>query len=174
MSNYKSFETERLFLRPMQIEDAPFLLELLNTPKWIDYIGDRNVKTIEEAKEYIKTKMLPQLEELGFGNYTVIRKLDNVKMGTCGLYNREGIEGIDIGFAFLPQYEKQGFAFEAANKIKIVGFKEFCISQISAITIKENISSQKLIKKLGLKFEKIINLPNDSEDLLLYTLKGVI
>lgn len=171
MNNYKSFETKRLLLKPMVLEDAPFLIELLNTPKWIQFIGERNVKTIEEAEKYITERMLPQLEELGYGNYVVIRKSDNTKIGTCGLYNREGIDGLDIGFAFLPQYEKQGFAFEAANRIKQAGFNEFGISQISAITIKENIASQKLIEKLGLKFEKIINLPNDPEDLLFYSLK---
>ena len=170
MNKFKTFETERLVLKPMQLEDAPFLIELLNSPKWIKFIGDRNVKTIEEAEEYIKIKMLPQLEELGYGNYLVVRKADNSKMGTCGLYNREGIDGIDIGFAFLPLYEKQGYGFEAANKILKVGFEEFRIKKISAITTKENTSSQKLIEKLGLKFQKIINIPNDPEDLLHYQL----
>ncbi|MDV7187369.1 GNAT family N-acetyltransferase [Lutibacter sp. TH_r2] len=171
MNDFKTFKTERLVLKPMQIEDAAFLLELLNTPKWIKHIGDRNVHTIKEAEEYIKIKMFPQLKELGYGNYLIVRKADNSKIGTCGLYNREGIEGIDIGFAFLPQFEKHGYGFEAAQKIVDVGFNEFNISQISAITTKENIDSQKLIEKLGLKFEKIINIPNDPEDLRYYSLQ---
>lgn len=171
MNDYKTFETERLLLKPVQLEDAAFLLKLLNSPKWIQFIGERNVKTIAEAKTYISERMLPQLQELGYGNYTVIRKLDNVKMGTCGLYNREGLDGIDIGFAFLPEFEKQGFAFESAHKILKVGFNEFNISKVSAITVQENLSSQKLIKKLGLKFKKVISLPNDSEELLLYSIK---
>ena len=172
MSTYKSFETERLLLKPMSIEDAPFLLELLNSPKWIEYVGDRNVHTIEEATNYINTKMKPQLKKLGFSKFTVIRKTDKVKLGSCGLYDRDGIEGVDIGFAFLPQYEKMGYAFESANKMKEVGFGQFGLKLISAITTKENIDSQKLLKKLGLKYIKIINIPDDNEDLLLYELRN--
>lgn len=172
MSTYKSFETERLLLKPMSTEDAPFLLELLNSPKWIKYVGDRNVHTIEEAANYIKTKMKPQLIKLGFSNYTVIRKTDKVKMGSCGLYDREGIEGVDIGFAFLPQFEKMGYAFESAGKIKEVGLSQFNLKLISAITTKENTDSQKLLEKLGLKYIKTINIPDDDEDLLLYRLNS--
>ena len=172
MSTYQSFETERLLLKPMSKEDAPFLLELLNSPKWIKYVGDRNVHSIEEAASYIKIKMTPQLKRLGFSNYTVIRKTDHAKLGSCGLYDREGLEGVDIGFAFLPQYEKMGYAFESANKIKELAFSQFNLKQISAITTKENKDSQKLLKKLGLKYMKIINIPDDDEDLLLYELRN--
>jgi len=137
MSTYQSFETERLLLKPMSKDDAPFLLELLNSPKWIKYVGDRNIHSIEEAASYIKIKMAPQLKKLGFSNYTVIRKTDNAKLGSCGLYDREGIEGVDIGFAFLPQYEKMGYAFESANKMKALAFNQFNLKQISAITTNE-------------------------------------
>ncbi len=171
MSEYQSFETERLILRPTVEEDAPFLVELLNTPKWLQYIGDRKVRSIEDAKEYVKNKISPQLKRLGYANYTVIRKSDGAKLGSCGLYDREGLEGVDIGFAFLPQFEKQGYAFESASKIKEAGFQVFDIEEISAITTKENIASQKLLEKLGLKYIKTIKIPNDDEDLLLYQLK---
>lgn len=171
MTKYQCFETKRLRLQPTSEADASFLLKLLNTPKWIKYIGDRKVHSIEAAQNYIKTKMLPQLERLGYSNYTVIRKSDGAKIGSCGLYDREGLDGLDIGFAFLPQYEKQGYAFESANKIKSVALYEFNITQISGITVKENIASQKLLEKLGLIFIKTIRLPNDPEELLLYQLK---
>jgi ribosomal-protein-alanine N-acetyltransferase len=85
------------------------------------------------------------------------------------LYDREGLEGIDIGFALLPAYENMGFGFESAEKLKDVGIKEFNIKLISAITTKENTSSQKLIEKLGLKFIKTVKIPNDKEELLLYS-----
>ena len=84
MSQHKIFETERLILKPTSEEDAEFILELFNTPKWIKYVGDRNIKTVENAREYIKTKMLSQLEKLGYSNYTLIRKADNCKIGLCG------------------------------------------------------------------------------------------
>ncbi len=165
---YKSFETERLIIKPTNEDDSLFIYELLNTPKWITNIGDRNVNSIEDAANYIKKKMTPQLEKLGFSNYTVIRKSDGVKLGTCGLYDRDGLDGIDIGFAFLPQFEKKGYAFESANKILEVAISDFKIVEISAITTKENIASQKLLNKIGLKFERIIKIPNDNAELLLY------
>ncbi|WGH76069.1 GNAT family N-acetyltransferase [Tenacibaculum tangerinum] len=169
--NYKTFETERLFLRPTTEEDAAFILELLNTPKWIEFIGDRNVKTLEDAKAYIKQKMIPQLERLGYGNYTLLRKENHHKIGTCGLYDREGLEGIDIGFAFLPEYEKKGYAFEASSRIKEAALNEFGIETINAITTKNNVASQKLLEKLGLSYSGTTKIPNDDEELLVYKLK---
>ena len=168
MKVIKSYETERLILRPTQVDDAPFTLELLNTPKWLKNIGDRKVYSIEDAVKYINEKIKPQYERLGYSNYTVIRKTDGVKMGSCGIYDREGLEGVDIGFAFLPDYEKMGYAYEAAQKVMSVGFNEFKIKKIKAITTQENFSSQKLLKKLGLKFVKLIRIPNDEEELMLY------
>ncbi|HHH54289.1 MAG TPA: N-acetyltransferase [Bacteroidetes bacterium] len=168
---YKSFETERLILKPTSESDSEFILKLVNTPKWLKYIGDRNIKTVENARDYIKEKMIPQLERLGYANYTVIRKQDNQKIGTCGLYDRKGLNGIDIGFAFLPEYEKKGFAFEASNKLKEVAFSEFNIKVISAFTTKDNISSQKLLEKLGLKFIGTTKIPNDDEELLQYKIE---
>ncbi|MDO9274948.1 MAG: GNAT family N-acetyltransferase [Lutibacter sp.] len=170
MKTYQHFETERLILQPTYSTDAEFIFELVNTPKWLANIGDRNVKSVEDAKAYIHNKMIPQMEKLGFGNYTLIRKSDNAKIGTCGLYDREGLEGIDIGFAMLPAYENRGYGFESAKKLIEVGIKVFHIKRISAITTKENISSQKLIEKLGLKYIKTIKIPNDEEELLLYSI----
>ncbi|MCF6222774.1 MAG: GNAT family N-acetyltransferase [Flavobacteriaceae bacterium] len=168
MAESKTFKTERLILKPTDEEDASFILELLNTPKWLKYIGDRNVKTLESAKAYIVNKMLPQLKKLGYSNYTVIRKSDKTKMGTCGLYDREGLDGIDIGFAFLPKYENKGYAFESANKLKNVAFNEFEIKEINAITTKDNVASQKLLEKLGMHLFGTTNISNDNEELLLY------
>ena len=171
MSQYKIFETERLILKPTSEEDAEFIFELLNTPKWIKYIGDRNIKTVENARDYIETKMFAQLIRLGYSNYTLIRKTDNCKIGTCGLYDRDGLEGIDIGFALLPEYEMKGYAFESANKLINVAFNEFGLTEIFAITVKDNISSQKLLEKLGFKLNGTTKLPDDNEELLLYKIE---
>ncbi len=171
MNKHKTFETERLMLRHVSMEDAEFIMELFNTPKFIKYTGDRKVKTIESSKNYIETKMLPQLERLGFSSYVVIRKADNHKMGTCGLFDREGLDGIDIGFAFLPAYEKKGCAFEAASKMKEAAFEVFGIEEISAITVKENISSQKLLEKIGMDLTGTTKLPDDEEELLVYKIE---
>ena len=170
MKTYKQFETDRLILQPTTLADAEFIFELVNTPKWFKNIGDRNVKSVDDAKAYIENRMTPQLEKLGYGNYTLIRKVDNRKIGTCGLYNREGLEGIDIGFALLPDFENLGYGYESAAKLLEVGIKVFHIKRISAITTQENIASQKLIEKLGLKYVNIIKIPDDEEELLLYSL----
>jgi [ribosomal protein S5]-alanine N-acetyltransferase len=170
-TSYPSYETERLILQLTVEADAPFLLELLNTPKWLQYIGDRNVRSVEDAVNYIQQKITPQFQRLGFASYTVIRKSDGVRVGTCGLFDREGLDGVDIGFAFLPQYEGQGYAFESAQKILEAGIHDFKLSKISAITTRDNIASQKLIEKLGLRFSKMVTIPNDDEELMLYVLK---
>lgn len=169
--DYKRFETKRLSIRPAIEEDASFYLELLNSPKWLKYIGERNVKTEEDARTYIQEKMMPQLERLGYSNYTIIRKQDDQKIGCCGLYDREGMEGIDIGFALLAKYEKRGYALEAVSVIKEAAINEFGISQLKAITTKENVASQKLLKKLGLSYVGPIKVLNDPEELMLYELR---
>ncbi len=169
---YLNFETLRLYLRPVVVEDADLILELFNTPKWIAYIGDRNVKSIADAAQYIETKMLPQIERVGFGNYVVVRKEDNKKIGTCGLYDREGLDAVDIGFAFLPAYERLGYAFEAADKIKNAAFRSFNLPQICAITTKTNLSSQKLLKKIGMHYIKMISMKDDDEELMYYELNN--
>ena len=168
MKGFKAFETERLILKPTSEEDAEFILALFNTPKWLKFIGDRNVKSIVEAREYINNKMLPQFERLGFANYTVVRKIDGAKIGICGLYDRDGLDGLDLGFAFLPEYEGQGFAFEAANYLKQLAFAELGINELIAITSQDNRLSQKLLEKLDFTYVGIIQLPNDNEDLCLY------
>lgn len=170
MEKSKTYETERLFLSPTSIEDAAFVLELLNSPKWIQNIGDRKVHSLEDAEAYIRTKMLPQVQALGFGNYTLIRKSDGAKMGSSGLYNRDGIEGVDIGFAVLSEFEGKGYSFEAANKLMELAKGEFQLSKVSGITLKTNKASQGLLEKLGLKFSKMIQIPNDDEELMLYEL----
>lgn len=163
-----TFDTPRLFLKPTTEEDAPLLLDPYNTPKWLQFIGDRNVKTIAQAEEWISSKITPQFERRGFGNYIVIRKSDQVKMGACGLYDREGVEGIDLGFAFLPEYEGQGYGFEAATKMREAAFDTFSLQQLSAITVPDNHSSIKLLEKLRFAFQKMIRLPNDEVELMLY------
>ncbi|WP_203294839.1 GNAT family N-acetyltransferase [Luteirhabdus pelagi] len=167
---YKTFETERLWLRPTSTEDASFIFELLNSPKWLQYIGDRNLKSEDDAKRYIEERMLPQLKRLGYANNTVIRKTDGVKIGTCGLYDREGVEGVDIGYAFLPQFEGKGYAYEAANRLKQAAFTNFNIAVLNAYTSEENRASQRLLGKLGFTLKGLVYLPNDDKELLLFQL----
>jgi ribosomal-protein-alanine N-acetyltransferase len=166
----KTFETDRLILKPTTVADAEFIRSLYNSPKWIKFIGDRQLNTVKDAENYIQTKLMPQMKRLGYGTYTIIRKSDGEKVGSCGLYDREGVNGIDIGFALLPDFEKKGYAFESVNYLKEIGFSDFKLKQISGITSKKNKASQDLLMKIGLKFEKTIILSNETEEILLYTL----
>jgi len=168
-SKYTTFETERLLIRPMGVEDAEFFLELVNSPNWVKYIGDRKVKTVQDAVVYIQDRMLPQLELLGFGNNVVLRNEDGVKIGSCGLYDREGLDGIDIGYAMLPQYYGTGYGFESVNRLKEAAFDELGIEQINAITLSENLASKNLLLKLGFTFQKMVSLPNDESELMLFS-----
>ena len=168
MQKSSILETDRLILQPVKMEDAAFILELYNSQTFIEFIGDRNLRTVEDAENYIKEKFLPHVVKHGFGSYVIFRKSDNIKIGNVGIYMRDGLNAPDIGFSFLPEFEGKGYGFEASKKLMETAFSEFGLKKISAITTKENIASQKLIEKLGLKYLKIIRLPDDPEDLLYY------
>ncbi|WP_299096942.1 GNAT family N-acetyltransferase [Winogradskyella sp.] len=163
-----SFNTQRLYIRPITTDDAPFILELMNSPKWIQFIGDRNIKSVEDAEAYIKEKALPQITTHGYGNFVVIRKSDNIKLGTCGVYHREGIEIPDIGFAFLPSNEGKGYAFEATSELIELLKDNYGLAKLSAYTLEENLASRKLIERLGLKLKGTGVLPTSDEELLYY------
>jgi len=162
------YETERLILQPISVDDKEFIFELYNRPKFIKYIGDRHIKTVLDAENYIKNRFLPQFEKLGFGNYLVVTKDKGEKIGGVGIFEREGLEVLDIGFSLLEEFEGKGYAYEAAEKVKSIGMDEFGLKKISAITSKDNFSSQKLIEKLGLEFKSYVTLPGDHEELMYY------
>jgi len=175
MKEFHLYETVRLILKPTEIDDATFFLELYNTPDWIKYIGDRNIKTIEAAETFIREKIMPQFKRLGYSNYTVIRKSDDKKIGSCGLYDRNGLNGVDLGFAFLPDYYKQGYGYESAAKVKELAFEKFNLTKLQAITVHYNTASVNLLKKLNFQFVKNICLPGDPEEVMLFQLsKGII
>lgn len=168
MANHKATQTKRLTIRPVTTEDAPFILELMNTPKWIKNIGARNVKTVKDAAAYIKDKALPQFIEYGYGNNVVIRKEDHVKLGTCGIYHREAGENPDIGFAFLPSYIGKGYAYEAASQLVIDAKEKYGLKELGGFTLEENLASRKLLERLGFSLKGISKLPNDDVELLYY------
>ena len=163
-----SYETERLIIRPMSLDDADLILELYNMPKFIQFIGNRNINSLTDAENYIKDKFLPQFEKSGFGNYLIVLKDGNQKIGGVGIFEREGLDIVDIGFSVLERFEGKGLMFEAAQKVKSIGMDDFGLTKISAITVKDNFSSQKLIERLGLKFQKYVTLPNETEELMYY------
>ena len=171
MQQHKSFQSERLIIKPTLEEDAELIYQLMNSPKFIKYVGNRQIYSVEDAEKYIQDKMLPQLHSHGYSNYSLINKKNGAKIGICGLFDRKGLDGIDIGFGILPKYEGLGYAFESSSKIIKAGFEELEIPEIKAITNKENISSQNLLVKLGFKLKETIMLPNESDELLLYKIE---
>lgn len=164
----KFYETERLLIRPISTEDSDIIFELYNMPSFIKYIGNRHINSLSDAENYIRAKFLPQLEKSGFGNYLVVLKEDNRKIGAVGIFEREGLDVADIGFSVLKEFEGKGYMFEAAEKVMSIGMNEFGLTKISAITTRDNFSSQKLIGKLGLRFIKMVTIPDDSQELMYY------
>lgn len=152
----------------MDTTDAAFLVAVMNTPKWLHFIGDRNVHSEADGVNYINERVLSQYNRLGFSNFTVIRKEDNAKVGVCGLYDRPGLEGIDIGFAFLPEYEGKGYGFESATRIKSAAFEVFGIDKLCAITSKENLASQNLLLKIGMQAKGVVILPGETEEVFYF------
>jgi len=156
-------QTARLRLASLTADDAAFILELLNTPGWLKFIGDRNVRTLKEAAAYVKKIM---------GNaavrYWVVRRLtDPAPLGIISFIKRDDLDYPDIGFAFLPAHAGQGYAFEAATAVMSHIHKEDPRTQILAVTVKTNRKSIRLLEKLGLQLEK--EMTREGEDLLLYT-----
>jgi len=163
-------KTKRLTLRPTQIEDAPFAMEMVNAPKWIKMIGDRKVHDLEAAKKYVQKAIDVFDTEKGIGQWIIMNNESKEKVGVTGLYKREGLEHADIGFALLEKFEGNGFAFEATKAVMDHVIKSTNISRIEGITIEINQPSRKLLEKLGLRFEKYIRLPDDPVELMLYAI----
>ena len=162
-------ETDRLIISKVTLKDAPFFLELMNTPHWIKYIGDRNIKTLKASEENLKNGILKSYKEFGFGFYKVLLKEESNKtIGTVGLVKREELEYVDIGFGFLPAYEGKGFGFESSMAIMKLAKHKFNLEKVTAITDPVNINSIKLLEKLGLTLEKRIIPFDDGKELLLF------
>ncbi|PDZ03411.1 alanine acetyltransferase [Bacillus cereus] len=159
-------ETERLVLRWFDIKDAPFILELVNDPAWIQFIGDKRIKNLDDAKKYILNGPVDMYNKMGFGLYIVERKEDLTPLGMCGLIKRDSLEDVDIGFAFLEKFRSKGYGFESASAVVDYGVQKLGLKRIVAITTIDNINSGKLLEKVGLQFEKIIS--DSGEDLKLF------
>ena len=167
-SGIKALETDRLILRRLTVDDAPFILALLNDPAWIKYIGDRGVRTIDDARANILNVHIATYERLGFGFYLTERKSDGAPIGLCGLIHREGLEDVDIGFALLPDFRAGGYASEAALAVMAYGKNVLKLARIVGITSHDNVSSIKLLEKIGLKFERMVTLPKIENEVMLF------
>ncbi|HEV2828839.1 MAG TPA: GNAT family N-acetyltransferase [Pyrinomonadaceae bacterium] len=161
-------ETERLVLRRLSSEDAKFILELLNQPSFLQYIGDKGVRNNDDAVNYIQTGPVASYEKFGFGLYLVELKDSARPIGICGLLKRDSLPDVDVGFAFLPDYWSRGYAFEAAVAVMNYGKQVLGLRRIVAITSLDNEASIRLLEKIGLKFEGLIKLVEDKPEVRLF------
>ena len=161
-------ETERLILRHFKTDDAPFILALLNEPSFLYYIGDKKVRTLEDARQYILNGPVVTYERHGFGLYQVELKDTHTPVGMSGLLKRAELPQPDIGFAFLPDFWNKGFAFEAAGAVLTDARERLKLNRILAIVNPDNEASIKLLEKLGLKYERNVKLASDRDEVKLF------
>ncbi len=163
-----ALETERLILRHFNPADAPFILALLNQPSFLRYIGDKKVRTLEDASQYILNGPQATYDRHGFGLYQVELKDSHTPIGMCGLLKREELPQPDIGFAFLPDFWNKGYAFEAAAAVLNDARERLQLNRVLAIVNPDNEASIRLLEKLGLTFERNIKLANDRDEVKLF------
>jgi RimJ/RimL family protein N-acetyltransferase len=160
--------TERLVLRKLATSDAEFILRLLNEPSFLQFIGDKGVRNLEDARQYILNGPIASYQKNGFGLYLVSLKADNTSVGMCGLLKRASLPDVDIGFAFLPEFWNKGYALEAAVAVMIYGKDVLKLPRIVAITNKDNHASAKLLNRIGLRFDRLVTLDGDRNETRLF------
>ena len=163
-------QTQNLILVKLRKVDAPFILELVNSPGWLKYIGDRNVHSILEAEQYLQNGILKCYKEYGFGFWLVKDVIKNQKLGICGITKRESLDFPDIGFAFLPKYQSMGYGYEAAEATLKYVQENLRLEKIVAIANLENVASNTLLKKIGMRFEKVIYSQEANKELNFYSI----
>lgn len=165
-------ETERLVLRYFRTDDAEFIVRLLNEPSFIEHIGDKGVRTVEEAYQYLLTGPMDSYEQFGYGLNMVELKDTGKPIGMCGLVRRENLDDADIGYAFLEKYWSKGYAKESAEAVLEHARNTLGLDRIVAIVTPENHSSIKLLEKVGLTFERMIRISDDDEELEFFVSDG--
>jgi RimJ/RimL family protein N-acetyltransferase len=164
----KRLETDRLRLRRLAADDAGFMLDLLNQPSFHRFIGDRGVRTLDAARTYIEERAIASYEKNGFGPFAVELKKDGSVIGIVSLLDRDEFEDVDIGFAFLPDHWRQGYAYESGSAMMEFAFSELDLDRIIAVTQADNTASIRTLEKMGLAHEGVVRLAEDGPDLLLY------
>jgi RimJ/RimL family protein N-acetyltransferase len=152
----------------MTPRDAPFILELLNDPAFVENIGDRNVRSLDDARAYIENGPAASYRRFGFGLWTVERKDGRTRIGICGLLKREALDDVDIGFAFLPAFRRKGYAFESAAAVRAHARDRLALRRLVAIVNPANARSIDLLVKLGFTRERLIRLSAEDRELALF------
>jgi RimJ/RimL family protein N-acetyltransferase len=162
-------ETERLSLRRLTVDDAEFILALLNEPSFLRYIGDKKVRNLDDARQYILNGPVGSYERHGFGLNCVELRESHTPIGMCGLLKRDELPDPDIGFALLPDFWSKGFAFEAAQAVLKDARERLQLQRILAITSLDNEASINLLQRLGFKFDEVVQMAPDREPLRLFS-----
>jgi RimJ/RimL family protein N-acetyltransferase len=168
MSPAVVLETERLRLRLLTEDDAPFILELVNDPAWLRFIGDRGVRHPDDARNYIRNGSVASYGKFGFGLWLVELKAGGTPIGICGLLRRDTLPDADLGFAFLPGFRGRGYAVEAGRATLEHGRANLGLHRILAVTAPGNEASVRTLEKLGLRFEKMVTLEAGKPELQLF------
>lgn len=168
----KALESDRLLLRRFNVDDAQFILTLLNEPSFLRYIGDKKVRNLEDARQYILNGPIASYERHGFGLGLVELRESHTPIGMCGLLKREELPDPDIGFALLPDFWSNGFAFEAATAVLQDAGERLRIQRVLAITSLDNDASIRLLERLGFRFQKVITLSASGEHVKLFKRDG--
>ena len=166
-------ETQRLVLRHMSTDDAEFVLQLLNEPAWLRFIGDRGIRSLQDAAAYIVNGPVEMYARLGFGLYVVELKDGGLPIGICGLIKRDFLADVDIGYGFLSQYWAQGYAYESASGVLAYAIQVLGLQRIVAITTSDNHRSARLLEKLGLRFEQMVRNPATNQDSRLFAIDAI-
>ena len=156
-------ESARLLLRELTEGDAAFILELLNDPSFLRFIGDKGARNLDDARRYIADGPRASYARNGFGLYLVQLKASGERLGICGLVRRAALHDVDIGFAFLPAHWSRGYALEASRSVLHLARHRFGIGRVVAITSLDNHGSMRLLRKIGFRLERTLQLPGHAE-----------
>src|SRR4051812_35177350 len=161
-------ETDRLRLRRLSVDDVDFILRLLNEPSFIQNIGDKGVRSIEDARAYILNGPIASYEKFSFGLYLVETKESGAPAGICGLLQRDVLEDVDIGYALVPEFWSRGYALEAASGVMSYASRELRLKRVVAITNPDNEGSIRLLEKLGFRYERMVRMTEGAAEIRLY------
>jgi RimJ/RimL family protein N-acetyltransferase len=161
-------ETDRLVVRRLTVDDSAFILRLLNEPSFLEHIGDRGVRNLADAKQYILSGPIASYERFGFGLFLVELKESRTPIGICGLLKRDALDDVDLGFAFVPESWSKGYAFESASAMLAHAHDTHHLTRIVAITSQGNVASINLLVKLGFYFDRMVLMPGEKQEVKLF------
>jgi RimJ/RimL family protein N-acetyltransferase len=168
LATLPELETPRLSLRRLIFDDAPFIVGLLNQPSFLANIGDRGVRNVDDAHRYLREGPMAMYEQHGFGLWHVSRRADGVAMGMCGLLKRDILPDVDVGYALLPEFWGQGYAFEAAQATLHHAAARFSLRRVVGVVSEGNAGSIRVLEKLGMNFERMVSMRPNEPDVRLY------